>query len=152
MFREMHREPSRTWGGLKFAAEVLNRTDRSKEQRILEDIKAIEEPIYQKIEEQLFVFEDIIQLDDRTLQSILKEVTTDVLVVALRATEQSVQDKFFGNMSTRAADIIREEMEMRGPVRLKEVEQAQQDLIAVAKGLEQAGKITLGKGGEDVYV
>jgi len=139
-------------GGLKFAAEVLNRTDRTKEQRILEDIKAIEEPVYQKIEEQLFVFEDIVQLDDRTLQSILKEVTTDVLVVALRATDQSVQDKFFGNMSTRAADIIKEEMEMRGPVRLKEVEQAQQDLIAVAKGLEQAGKITLGKGGEDVYV
>jgi flagellar motor switch protein FliG len=139
-------------GGLKFAAEVLNRTDRTKEQRILDDIKAIEEPVYQKIEEQLFVFEDIVQLDDRTLQSILKEVTTDVLVVALRATDQRVQDKFFGNMSTRAADIIKEEMEMRGPVRLKEVEQAQQDLIAVAKGLEQAGKITLGKGGEDVYV
>ena len=133
-------------GGLKFAAEVLNKTDRTKEQRILEDIKAIEEPVYQKIEEQLFVFEDIVQLDDRTLQSILKEVTTDVLVVALRATDQSVQDKFFGNMSTRAADIIKEEMEMRGPVRLKEVEQAQQDLIAVAKGLEQAGKITLRKG------
>jgi flagellar motor switch protein FliG len=139
-------------GGLKFAAEILNRTDRTKEQRILEDIKAIEEQVYQKIEEQLFVFEDIVQLDDRTLQSILKEVTTDVLVVALRATDQSAQDKFFGNMSKRAADIIKEEMEMRGPVRLKEVEQAQQDLIAVAKGLEQAGKITLAKGGENVYV
>jgi flagellar motor switch protein FliG len=139
-------------GGLKFAAEVINRTDRTKEQRIMEHIKSIEEPIYKAIEEQLFVFEDIVQLDDRTLQSILKEVTTDVLVVALRATDQSAQDKFFGNMSTRAANIIKEEMEMRGPVRLKEVEQAQQDLIAVAKGLEQAGKITLGKGGEDVYV
>jgi flagellar motor switch protein FliG len=140
-------------GGLKFAAELLNRVDRVNEKRILEDIKAIEEPVCQKIEEQLFVFEDIVQLDDRTLQAILKEVTTEVLVVALRATEQSVQDKFFNNMSTRAAGIIKEEMEMRGPVRLKEVEQAQQDVVAVAKALEQAGKITLaGKGGEDVYV
>ncbi len=140
-------------GGLKFAAEVLNKTERTKEERILEDIKAIEEPVYQKIEEQLFVFEDVVQLDDRTLQAILKEVSTEVLVVALRATDQAVQDKFFSNMSTRAAGIIREEMEMRGPVRLKEVEQAQQDLVAVAKGLEQAGKITLaGKGGDDVYV
>jgi len=99
------------------------------------------------------VFEDIVQSDDRTLQAILKEVTTEVLVVALRATDQKVQDKFFGNMSTRAAGIIREEMEMRGPVRLKEVEQAQQEVVAIAKSLEQAGKITLaGKGGEDVYV
>ena len=140
-------------GGLKFAAEVLNRVDRDKEKRILEDIRAIEEPVCQKIEEQLFVFEDVVQLDDRTLQSILKEVTTEVLVVALRATDQGVQDKFFNNMSTRAADIIKEEMEMRGPVRLKEVEEAQQDLVNVAKALEQAGKITLaGKGGEDVFV
>ncbi len=139
-------------GGLKFAAEILNRVDRSREEQILEDIKAIEEPIYQKIEEQLFVFEDIVHLDDRTLQTILKEVSTDVLVVALRATDQTVQDKFFGNMSSRAAGIIKEEMEMRGPVRLKEVEQAQQEVVATAKGLEQAGKITLGKGGEDVFV
>ena len=140
-------------GGLKYAAELLNRVDRKHEKRILEDIKAIEPSVFEKIEEQLFVFEDIVRVDDRTLQAILKEVTTEVLVVALRATEQAVQDKFFSNMSTRAAGIIKEEMEMRGPVRLKEVEQAQREVVAIAKALEQAGKITLaGKGGEDVYV
>lgn len=140
-------------GGLKYAAELINRVDRKHEKRILEDIKAIEPSVCEKIEEHLFVFEDIVRLDDRTLQAILKEVTTEVLVVALRATEQAVQDKFFGNMSNRAAGIIKEEMEMRGPVRLKEVEQAQREVVAVAKALEQAGKITLaGKGGEDVYV
>jgi len=140
-------------GGLKYAAELINRIDKATEERILEDIKAIEEPVYHKIEEQLFVFEDIVKLDDRTLQAILKEVTTEVLVVALRATEQAVQDKFFNNMSKRATGIIREEMDMRGPVRLREVEQAQQEVVAVAKSLEKAGKITLaGKGGDDVYV
>ena len=140
-------------GGMKFAAELLNRIDRSKEKRILEDIRAIEEEVYKKIEEQLFVFEDILNLDDRTLQAILKEITTEVLVVALRAADPAVKEKFFQNMSARAAAIIKEEMEMRGPVRLKEVEKAQQEVVAIAKSLEQAGKITLAaKGGEDVYV
>ncbi len=140
-------------GGTKFAAELVNRMESTKEKRILEEIKAIEEAVCQEIEDQLFVFEDVVRLDDRTLQTLLKEISTDVLVLALRGTDEEVQEKFFSNMSTRAAAIIKEEMEMRGPVRLKEVEQAQQELVATAKALEQAGKITLSsKGGDEVYV
>jgi flagellar motor switch protein FliG len=140
-------------GGIKFAAELLNRLENRLEKKVLDEIREIEESISTQIEEQLFVFEDVVSLDDRSLQAILKEVTTDVLVLALRGADEDVTSKFFSNMSERAVGIIKEEMEMRGPVRLKEVEAAQQEVIKIAKGLEAAGKIIMGgKGGEDVYV
>jgi flagellar motor switch protein FliG len=140
-------------GGVKFAADLLNRMDTSAERKILDEIRKIEEGISQRIEEQLFVFEDIGALEDRTLQAILKEVTSDVVVTALRGADDPVKDKFFRNMSERAVAIIKEEMEMRGPVRLKDVEQAQQELIKTVKALEEAGKIHLpGKGGDEAYV
>ena len=140
-------------GGVKFAAELVNRLGTNLEKKVLDEIREIEESISTQIEEQLFVFEDVVSLDDRSLQAILKEVTTDVLVLALRGVDEEVINKFFKNMSERAVGIIKEEMEMRGPVRLKEVEAAQQEVIKIAKGLEAAGKIVMGgKGGEDVYV
>ncbi|MEW6439847.1 MAG: flagellar motor switch protein FliG [bacterium] len=140
-------------GGVKFAAELLNRMDTRTEKRILEEIRKIEEPLSQRIEEQLFVFEDLLEVDDRTLQAILKEVTSDVVVLALRGSDEHVKEKFFRNMSERAAAVIQEEMEMRGPVRLKEIEKAQQEFVKTVKALEQGGKINLpGKSGEEVYV
>lgn len=140
-------------GGVKFAAELVNRLEERLERKVLDEIREIEESISSQIEEQLFVFEDVVLLENRTLQEILKEVSTDVLVLALRGVDEEVKKKFFQNMSARAVAIIKEEMEMRGPVRLKEVEAAQQEVIKIAKGLEAAGKIVMGgKGAEDVYV
>lgn len=140
-------------GGVKFAADLLNGMDTSAERRIMEEIKGIEEPLAQKIEEQLFVFEDVLDIDDKNMQVILKEVSSDVVVLALRGADEAMKDKFFRNMSERAVGIIQEEMEMKGPVRLKEVEKAQQELVKVVKLLEEQGKIQLpGKGGEEVYV
>jgi flagellar motor switch protein FliG len=142
-----------TLGGVKFAAELVNRLGGQLERKVLDEIREIEESVSSQIEEQLFVFEDVVLLEDRTLQEILKEVSTDVIVLALRGVDEEVKNKFFKNMSERAVRIIKEEMEMRGPVRLKEVETAQQEVIKIAKGLEAAGKIVMGgKGAEDVYV
>ena len=140
-------------GGVKFVADLLNRMETSAERRILDEIRKMEEGLSQKIEEQLFVFEDIGTFDDKTLQTILKEVTSDILVVALRGADDSLKENFFRNMSERAAVIIKEEMDMRGQVRLKDVEKAQQELLRVVKALEEAGKIQIpGKSGDEVYV
>jgi flagellar motor switch protein FliG len=140
-------------GGVKFAASLLNRMDTQVEKKILGDISKIEESLSQRIEEQLFVFENLVALEDRTLQALLKEVTSDVVVLALRGADEPVKQKFFRNMSERAVSIIKEEMEMRGPVRLKDVEKAQLEMVKVVKALEEAGKIHLpGKGGDEVYV
>jgi len=143
-----------TLGGIKFAAELLNRMDTRTEKMVMEEIQKIEEPVFQKIEEQLFVFEDIAALDDLSMQAILKEVGSDIIVLALRGAEDAMMDKFFNNMSERAVGIIQEDMELRGPVRLSEVEKAQLEMVKVVKALEEAGKITLssGKGNEDVFV
>ncbi len=141
-----------TLGGIKFAAELLNRMDSRTEKKIMEEIQKIEEPIYQKIEEQLFTFEDIISLDDKSMQAILKEVNSDVIVLALRGVEDSLTEKFFKNMSERAVAIIQEEMELQGPVRLSDVESAQTEMVKVVKALEEAGTIVLAGGGDDVFV
>ncbi len=141
-----------TLGGIKFAAELLNRMDSRTEKKIMEEIQKIEEPIYLKIEEQLFTFEDIVGLDDKSMQAILKEVNSDVIVLALRGAEDSLSDKFFKNMSERAVAIIKEEMELLGPVRLSDVEAAQTEMVKVVKALEEAGVIILAGGGDDVFV
>ena len=140
-------------GGVKFAAEIINRLDNTAEKRILEEVREIEENISEQIEEQLFVFDDIIGIDDRTMQAIIKEVDTDLLSMALRGTENAMQEKFFGNMSARASGIIKEQMELMGPVRLKDVEKSQLEVVKIVKGLEAEGKIMLGgKGGSEEFV
>ena len=140
-------------GGVKFAAELINRLDSRLERTILDDLRNHDAPLCERIQQQLFVFEDIVNLNDRTLQIILKEISTEMLVLSLRATDEAVKEKFFQNMSERAAGIVKEEMELSGPVRLVDVEKAQLELIKVIKGLEEAGKITLpGKGADDQYV
>lgn len=145
--------PGFNLGGVKYAADVLNSLETSIERKILEEIRDIEEPIWAKIEEQLFVFEEIQELDDKTLQLVLREVSSDLLAKALRGSDDAMKEKFFRNMSERAAGILKEEMEMMGPVRLKDVEKAQQEVVKIVKRLEEEGKIVLGgKGGEEVFV
>jgi len=140
-------------GGVKFAADLINRVDSRLEKKILDDLRRNDVPLCEKIQEQLFVFEDIVRLNDRTLQIILKELSSELLVLSLRAADEEVKQKFFKNMSERAAGIVKEEMELSGPVRLADVEKAQLELIKLIKGLEEAGKITLpGKGADDQYV
>jgi len=140
-------------GGIKYTAELLNRVESSAEKRILEEIRNVEEPVSQQIEEQLFTFEDIQHLEDRTLQAIIKEVDTDLLAIGLRGTDDVLKNKFFANMSERASGILQEQMELMGPVRLRDVEKAQQEVVTILKALEAEGKVVLGgKGGDDEFV
>lgn len=141
-------------GGVEAVAEILNNADRSLEAQVLEGIEEQRESLAEEIRRLMFVFEDLLGVDDRGIMSILKEVSTDDLKLALKTASEELQDKIFGNMSSRAVEMLKEDMEIMGPTRLKDVEVAQQAIIKVAKRLEQEGKIQLmaGGGGEDEFV
>jgi flagellar motor switch protein FliG len=141
-------------GGVEAVAELLNNSDRALEALILEGIEEQRESLADEIRKLMFVFEDLIRLDDRGIMTILKEVSTDDLKLALRTASEELKEKVFKNMSSRAVDMLKEDMEMMGPVRVKDIETAQQSIIKVAKRLEQEGKIVLvaSAGGEDEFV
>ena len=132
-------------------AEILNSVERTTEQMILENIDEHDTALADSIRQLMFVFEDLSGVDDKGIQSILKEVSTDDLCLALKTSSETLKEKIFKNMSSRAATILKEEMEVRGPVRVSEVEKAQQNIVKVARRLEEEGRIILGgKGGEQL--
>lgn len=141
-------------GGVEAVAEILNNADRALEAQVLEGVEEQRESLAEEIRRLMFVFEDLMTVDDRGIMSILKEVSTDDLKLALKTASEDLQDKVFGNMSQRAVDMLKEDMEIMGPTRLKDVEGAQQAIIKIAKRLEQEGKVQLsaGGGGEDEFV
>ena len=140
-------------GGAEKVAEILNNLDRTLEDSLLEQIEETSEDLAEEIKKLMFKFEDLLQVDDSAIVAILKEISTDELKLALKAASEELRAKFFNNMSERAAQMLKEDLEVMGPVRLKDVEQAQQAIIRVAKRLESEGKIVLGgKGGEEVLV
>jgi flagellar motor switch protein FliG len=141
-------------GGVEAVAEILNNADRALEAQVLEGVEEQRESLAEEIRRLMFVFEDLMGVDDRGIMSILKEVSTDDLKLALKTASEELQDKVFGNMSSRAVEMLKEDMEIMGPTRLKDVEVAQQAIIKVAKRLEQEGKVQLmaGGGGEDEFV
>ena len=136
-------------GGIEALAELLNRCDRSTEKTILETLEEESQEIADEVKKLMFVFEDIIMLDDRSIQQVLKEIDQKELALALKGASDEVKEKMFGNMSKRAADMIKEDMEFMGPVRLKNVEEAQQRIVAVVRRLEEAGEIVISRGGEE---
>ena len=135
-------------------AEILNNSDRGLEASILEGIEGQRETLADEIRRLMFVFEDLMGVDDRGVQAILKEVSTDDLKLALKLASEDLKTKIFGAMSSRAVEMLKEDMEIMGPTRVKDVEGAQQAIIKIAKRLEQEGKIQLmsGGGGEDEFV
>jgi len=144
----------RAIGGAQSVAEILNQMERSVETSIL---KRLEEEDYEALAEDIrrymFTFEDLLGVEDRGIMSLLKEVNTQELALALKAASEDLREKFFRNMSTRAAEMLREELEIMGPARLRDVEAAQQKIIQTAKRLEAEGQMVLaGKGSEDVFV
>lgn len=140
-------------GGVQAAAEIMNQLDRKTESSILERIEDDREELAEEIRQSMFVFDDLIHLDDRSIRTLLKEVSNDELILALKTAGEGLADKIFGNVSQRAAQMMREDMEVMGPVRLSDVEQAQQGILKTARRLEEEGKIVLGgKGGDDVLV
>ena len=140
-------------GGVEVAAEILNQVERSVEKTILEKIEEEHEELADEIRQSMFIFEDLIHLDDRSIRALLKEISNDELILALKTASDALKEKIFGNLSKRAAEMLKEDMEVMGPVRVKEVEQAQRSIIKTARRLEEEGKIVLGgKGGEDLVV
>lgn len=141
-------------GGVEAVVEILNNADRALEAAILEGIEEQREGLADEIRKLMFVFEDLYSLDDRGIMTILKEVSTDDLKLALKTASDDLKDKIFKNMSSRAVEMLKEDMEIMGPTRLKDVEAAQQSILKIAKRLEQEGKIQLATGGagEDEFV
>ena len=140
-------------GGVETVAEILNNADRALEAAILEGVEEQRESLAEEIRKLMFVFEDLIGVDDRGIMAILKEGSTDDLKLALRTASEELKEKIFKNMSSRAVEMLKEDMEIMGPVRIKDVEAAQQSILKVAKRLEQEGKIQLmAGGGEDEFV
>jgi flagellar motor switch protein FliG len=144
---------SRRIGGIKTVAEILNQMDRTSETLILKNIEEKDPILAEQIRKLMFTFDDIINIDDRGIQTILKEVSTDELALALKMASEELKEKIFKNMSSRAVEILKEEMETKGPVRVSDVEKAQMNIVRVARRLEEEGKIVIGgKGGEVLVV
>jgi flagellar motor switch protein FliG len=139
-------------GGPKVAAEMLNGLGASLETEVLDSVRESDEELAQTIQDQMFTFEDVIKLDDRAMQSVLKEVANDGLVIALKGASAEIRDKFLKNMSQRAAEALREDLESRGPVRVADVEMQQKDILKTVRRLADAGEISIGGGGEDAFV
>lgn len=139
-------------GGPKALVDLLNRVDRQTERLILESLTENNPEMADNVKNMMFVFEDIVQLDDRAVQSVLKEVDARELAVALKGVPAEVQEKVFKNMSERAVNMLKEDMEFMGPVKLRAVEEAQQKVVASIRRLEETGEISIGRGEEDVLV
>ncbi len=140
-------------GGIRTVAEIMNQLDRASEDLILKNIEEKDQILADEIRKLMFTFDDLIHIDDRGIQMVLKEITTDDLALALKMASEELKAKIFKNMSQRAVQILKEEMEAKGAVRVSDVEKAQMNIVRVARRLEEEGKIVIGgKGGEEVIV
>jgi flagellar motor switch protein FliG len=139
-------------GGPKIAAEMLNGLGSAIETEVLDTVRESDEDLAQAIQDQMFTFDDLGALDDRAVQTVLREVANDMLVIALKGASPEIREKVLKNMSQRAAEALREDLESRGPVRLSEVETQQKEILKVVRRLADAGEIAVGGGGDDAFV
>lgn len=137
-------------GGIKATAEMMNILDRSVEEAIMGKISELDSATAEEIQQSMFVFEDILNVDDRAIRTLLRHVSNDQLALALKAASEALKGKLLGNISERAAEIIREDMEAMGPVKRSAAEKAQQEIVRTARKLEQEDQLDLGTGGEEV--
>lgn len=140
-------------GGVEKVVDMFNYLDRSKEKQILDKLDVLNPPLAEVIRKHLFTFDDIFKLDDRSIQGIMRELSNDTLTLAMKTAPDQIKDKIFRNISSRAAEMIKEDLEVMGPVRLSDVEKAQGEIIKIVRRLEEEGKVVLaGRGGDDVLV
>ncbi len=137
-------------GGRRAAADIMNSLGKGSDEAVLEQIRDSDEALCDEIQEQMFVFDNLAAVDDRGIQTLLREVSTDILVLALKGADQSLCNKIFNNMSKRAAELLADDMEAKGPVRLADVEVAQKEVLVVARKLADEGEIMLGGSGEEM--
>ncbi len=138
--------------GIHSAAEILNYLGSTNEASAMEVLRANDEEMAQKIMDEMFVFDNLLEIDDRGIQLLLREVQSESLIVALKGASQEMRDKVFKNMSQRAAEMMREDLESKGPVRLSEVEAQQKEILVIVRRLADEGQIMLGAKGEDAFV
>ncbi len=146
------REEFTSIGGIDVAVDVLNRVDRQTERTIMEALEEEDPDLAEEIRLRMFVFEDIVTLDDRSIQKVIAEIDTPTWALALKTASEHVAQRIFQNMSKRAGEILREEIEYLGPVRLRDVEDAQQRIVATCRRLDETGEIIIARGGEDEIV
>jgi flagellar motor switch protein FliG len=137
-------------GGFKTAAEIVNNLDSAIGGELMDSIREVDEDMGNQISDLMFVFENLRDVDDKGIQSLLREVSSDVLILALKGADEALQEKIFSNMSQRAAELLRDDLEAKGPVKVSEVEGAQKEILTVARRMADAGEIMLGGGGEDM--
>jgi flagellar motor switch protein FliG len=140
---------TRKVGGDKVAAGIVNALKPERGEKLLEEIKQKNEELSERIQEMMFVFETLLEVDDRGIQSLLREISNDLLVVALKGCDPEISDKILGNMSKRAATLLREDMDAKGPIKLSDVEQSQKEILDVVRRLAESGDINLGRGGDE---
>ncbi|RLA99242.1 MAG: flagellar motor switch protein FliG [Deltaproteobacteria bacterium] len=151
--KSMGSTDSKKLGGVEAVAEIMNQLDTNTENNIFSSLEEVDADLAEQIREKMFVFEDIINIDNRGIQAILKEITNEDLILALKTASEPLKEKILSNMSSRASEMLMEDMEAMGPVKLSDVESAQQSIVRVVRKLEAAGKIVIGgKGGGDVLV
>lgn len=139
-------------GGVDAIVDILNTVDRSTEKHIMENLEIEEPELADEIRKKMFVFEDILSLDDRSIQRVLREVENNELAMALKSATEEVQNAIFSNLSKRLVTMIKEDMDFMGPVRMKDVEEAQQKIVNVIRKLEDSGEIVIARGGGDEIV
>ncbi|MFC6300121.1 flagellar motor switch protein FliG [Pseudomonas sp. CCM 7893] len=140
-----------TLGGIKRAADIMNFLDSAIEGQLMDSIREVDDTLSGQIEDLMFVFNNLSDVDDRGIQALLREVSSDVLVLALKGSDEGVKEKIFKNMSKRASELLRDDLEAKGPVRVSDVETAQKEILTIARRMAEAGEIVLGgKGGEEM--
>jgi flagellar motor switch protein FliG len=139
-------------GGVRAAAEILNFLSGELESSVMDNLKNYDNEMAQKIMDEMFVFDNIIDIDDRGIQTMLREVQSESLIIALKGANQDLRDKIFKNMSQRAAEMMREDLDAKGPVRLSEVEARQKEILQIVRRLADEGQIILGSKGDDAFI
>ncbi|GGC99133.1 flagellar motor switch protein FliG [Halopseudomonas salina] len=138
-------------GGVKRTADIMNFLESSTESQLIEAIRDMDEDLSSKIEDLMFVFDNLADVDDRGIQALLREISSEVLIVALKGADEAIKDKILKNMSKRASELLQDDLEAKGPVRISEVEAAQKEILTIARRMADAGEIVLGgKGGEEM--
>lgn len=139
-------------GGIKTAANILNMMDVSAETNIIEEVTEHDAELADKIQDLMFVFDDLVEVDDRGMQSLLREVSSETLILAMKGADERLKNKIFGNMSKRASEMLRDDLEAKGPVRLSDVEAAQKEILTIARRLSESGELSLGGKGAEEFI
>ncbi len=139
-------------GGIPSLVNILNKVDRGTEKHILEELEKYDADLADEIRKRMFIFEDIVNLDDSAIQRIMRDIDTKDLALALKGVDSDVSDRIYKNISKRGAEMLKEDIDFMGPVRLRDVEEAQQRIVAVIRQLDETGEITLARGGEDAII